>query len=503
MGKVKSAIITALLVAAIIVLGLFATVSFPVVGSDGIQKIDSFISRIHLDGNLTGEAYTVLYPEGVVTASDYELGMPEDETKRQEYIDKYSQYGNYYIEKDSILDGGIEQFTADVKKDAAVLNDRFSQKGYTSYSVAVVDKLAIKITVPTGFTYSEYKEYDSTGRTNDTEQIEQSIALLSYSGELTLRNTEVGNANSDGILTKLNENASDFFKSVSKRGVGGSYSIKIKLTDYGKGRLREISSLVSSAGSDNAIHFYIGDTQLLALTVTEAINQKTFYIPQNTEDNAADCSIVLNSVVNGNTLSHEYDVMTESGASNVIVVTSTAKLGKNAAIFFGCAILAILVAAIVALCVRYKKLGIVTSLVALVYTLAMIIVLMLTGVQLTLAGAFTAVLGLALLVGSNVAAFENVRRETKKGKTMQSAVKSGYRGLLASILELHIVILVASLFFTLVGKGELAACGLILLVATIASYILYWFTRFMWYTLSSPARDKFAFGGYKREVIDD
>ena len=67
MGKIKSAIITAILLAAIVVLAFFATVSFPVAGSNGVKRFNSFISSIHLGSDFTGEATTVLYPEGVIS----------------------------------------------------------------------------------------------------------------------------------------------------------------------------------------------------------------------------------------------------------------------------------------------------------------------------------------------------------------------------------------------------------------------------------------------------
>ena len=74
MSKVKSAIITAILVAAIIVASLFAVISFPVAGSDGVQRIDSIASRITLGGELSGEAYRIIYPDGVIPKAQYERG---------------------------------------------------------------------------------------------------------------------------------------------------------------------------------------------------------------------------------------------------------------------------------------------------------------------------------------------------------------------------------------------------------------------------------------------
>ena len=65
------------------------------------------------------------------------------------------------------------------------------------------------------------------------------------------------------------------------------------------------------------------------------------------------------------------------------------------------------------------------------------------------------------------------------------------------------MLLVISIMLALICTGEAAACGMILLIGTFASYVLHWFTRFMWYVNMAPARDKYKFCGFKREVIDD
>jgi SecD/SecF fusion protein len=115
----------------------------------------------------------------------------------------------------------------------------------------------------------------------------------------------------------------------------------------------------------------------------------------------------------------------------------------------------------------------------------------------------TAFVGLALSIASNVIVFENIRKHTAVGKTMQSSIKAGYKDTLMTVADIHIVLFVVAILLAFVGAGEVASCGLILVISTIASYVIYWFTRFMWYVLSSPVRDKFKFGGYKRVVYDD
>ncbi len=260
-----------------------------------------------------------------------------------------------------------------------------------------------------------------------------------------------------------------------------------------------ITSVATEEDDDKAIGFYIGDNKLIALNVDGTIDSGSFYIGIENGDAALarDYAIVLNSVANGDVLSLGY------GTDDFTVVYKTSALGAIAPVYLGIALLFIIIAAIIYSVVRYKKLGLVNALMILIYSLAIIIALMLIEIQLTIAGAVTAVLGLALLCASNFALFENVRGETKKGKTMQSAVKSGYKNMLLGILEMHIILVIVALMLALICVGELASCGLIFFIATLASYVLYWFTRFMWYVLSSPVKDKFKFCGFTREEYEN
>lgn len=496
MGKIKSAIITSLLVAAILVLAFFALVSLQVPGSGGVDRYNSFISSINLGGDVTGEAHAVLYPDGVISAEDYNFSLPEDKDKLEEYVNKYVQKGSVYIEKDVLDEYGEEGLKTKVANDAKVISARLGEKGYSAYSVTVTDGYTLKITVPTNFTYSEYKRYDTSSRSDKTTLVSQAIRMLTYDGELTLRNSEVGKTSYDNILTPITADVTSYFKSFVKYSAGTNHAVKVNLTKEGRELFKTISNLVNSAENDKAIGFYIGENQLLSLTVSEEIDSSSFYISVN-EAYAEDYAITLNSVAHGDTVSLSYN------SSEAQIVYANAALGDLAAILLGVSLLLIILAAAIYSVVRYKLLGLVNVMMIAVYSLAMIVALMLLEIQLTVAGAFCAALGLALMCGSNFALFEAVRKETKLGKTMQSSVKSGYKKLLTGILELHIVLFVATLFLTLVGVGELASCGFILLIATVASYILYWFTRFMWYVISSPVKDKFKFCGFAREDLND
>lgn len=502
MGKIKSAILTAIILSAIVVLAFFATVSYTVPGSEGVKKYNSFLTSINLGGDLTGEAVSVLYPKGVISDADYQFGIPDDEEsdKYAEYIDKYKQFGSVWVEKEILgeNDANKDAILSDVRKDADTLSKRLAEKGFSSYSVAVRDDFTIAVSLPTNFTYAEYYDSEYTSSRSDKEtQISNTVRYLAYGGELSLRNSEVG-VGHDNILTPITADVNSYFKSFKKLVRAGNITVKVDLSDEGVKLFKDISARVSAAQNDKAVGFFIGDSQLLSLSLSETVEQETFLITVPTEETAEDYAIVLDSCIKGKTLVLDYGT-----ANDVDIIYTSAALGGHAAVFLFCAMLALVIAAIVYSAVRYKLLGFVNSISILIYSLTIIVTLLLIGIQLTVSGAIFALAGLALLCGSNFVMFEKVRSETQKGKTIQSSVKSGCKALLKGILELHVVLIAVSLIVALVCVGEVAACGLIFFIGSVASYLLYWFTRFMWFVLSSAVEDKFAFCGFKRKEDED
>lgn len=497
MGKVKSAIITALLVAAIIVLALFATISCDVPKSNGTKRYNSFISSIPLGSELTGDASTIFYADGVLTEEEYNRDVA-NENKLEEYAEKYAyvEEVGLYVEQDKLEkdDNGKfvigEEFAASVKEDAEILSDRFSEKGYLSYSVAVVDKCGIKVSVPTTFTYAAYKGHDSSTYNAAMDKIQDTIEYLTYNGGLDLRNSTTFEG-SQTLVLKYDFNS--FFKNAKSMTRSGNYVIRINLTNEGHEKLSEILKGATSAT------LYVGETPLIDFSdlCGSELSEKSLYFTTSNSDYAENCAIIINSVAHGSMLANKYNIESNS------LIPSTPVYGEHAAICLAALVLFIILVAAIAPVIKYKKLGFVNALMVLAYSVAMATAIMLTGVELTIGGVFTALLGLALLSFSNFFTFEAVRRESALGRTIGSSVKLGYKKAMFGVLDVHVILLIASVLMTLIGVGELAACGLIFLIGTLASYVLYWLTRFMWYVLSSPARNKFAFCGFVREVEDD
>lgn len=488
MGKVKSSIITSILVIAVVVLTFFATVSFNLIGSNGVKRYNSFMSSIHLGSDLTGEAYALLYPEGVISSSRYNLVVNDsDSDEKDEYQKTYEKHGGVYVDKDK----QGETLIASVRADAEIMRDRLGNKGYSSFTVSIEDDYVIKISVPTDYTYSAYRNKNASSRSDSIQLVSHAVQYLTLDGELSLRD-----GTSNASLLKSTEDFASYFKKIDKYQMGGNHAIRMVLTNDG---FDKINKIITSQESGNAV-VYVGDTSLgLQFTYGTALTDKTLMY-QAEESYASDFAILMSSVKAGDVISNKYN---DDGINSTSIVSVTSTFGEYAAIYLAVTLLLVIIGAIVYSVVKYKKLGFVCALMVLSYALTIIITSLLLEIQITIAGALTALIGLALLVFSNCIAFEAIRKETALGRTIQAAVKVGYKKSLFTILDLHIVMLIVSIICALVGVGEVAACGLILFIATIASYVLYWFTRFMWYVMSSPARDKFKFCGFAREELDD
>lgn len=513
MGKVKSTVITVILAVLMAVAAFFAFISFPV---GKVNRLNSIASSIHLGADYSGYAYTTVCPKGVLTAEEYNLLDDKDEDGNAKE-DKYTESGSFYVEKEK--HENIEALKKQVKEDASVLNARFGKKGYSSYFVAVEDGLALKISVPTNYTYAAYKGYDTTSASTELNNATAAFTSMIADGSLTLRTTDSTiTISSDGgdqtyvpreddltdtalvsgsktYLLTGNDDASEYFKNISARSFGTQATISFDLTKEGRAKFSSVTTRAASSSSQ-VIYFFLGDTQVLSFNCTATVDQSTLTLSSDGITSAENAAITLNSAIHGEVMKTDYNAVSE-------VLTSTAAGGENAALFALIASLVILVALVVLSVVFFKKLGAVNAMMAVIMALVEVYALHLLSIQVTFAVILASLLGLAILMVANAIVFAEVKRLVATGRTIQASVKEAYKNVLTAVTDIHIVLVVAALLFATVAVGELAACGLILLIATVASYVLYWFTRFMWYALSSPVRDKFGFAGLKRVVYED
>ena len=97
--------------------------------------------------------------------------------------------------------------------------------------------------------------------------------------------------------------------------------------------------------------------------------------------------------------------------------------------------------------------GLASSLALLIYTGLVILILNAFEVTLTLPGIAGIILGIGMAVDANVIIFARVREEMTKGKSVKTALKTGFQKALSAIVDGNITTLIAAIVLWFMGSG--------------------------------------------------
>ncbi|MCD8200800.1 MAG: hypothetical protein LUD47_01830 [Clostridia bacterium] len=534
MGKIRSAIVTTIVVVAIVAAAFFAVVSFPYRG--GTYRWNSILSVIPLGSEFSGDAECVIYPEGIITEAEYLLySEPPDKSDYdsndeekytdavenvQDFVDRYETELGYGLRIDSDeydvdeknIDETLAEIKENVKSDAETISKRLGKMNFSSYSVSVVNEYGLKISVPTGYTYSDMRHEDYLNEESSSatklSQLSSVVSAIVLDGELTIcvSDSNYGFEPADSDLeyypiTRKTDSMSDYIKSVRTYSRGGSDALRFKLTTDGRKLMADSTNELLDS-DDPTLYFCIGSDVLMSLSIDSMIDSKKFYITISDELGAKSYAAVLDSVVNGEVVNYSYS-SEDPNSESISLTANTMQSGQYAALAMALVALVVLIVLCAISVAIYKKLGWLNVAMLLLFSLLMIYVVYLLKIEITIASMLCGMLCLGVFAGTNFLVFENVRGCVNEGNVMQNAVKNGYKKNRAGILDAHIILFVIAFVLYLVGKGALSASGLILTFGFVISYLMYWFTRFMWYCCSSPQKDKFKYCGFKRRVVDD
>ena len=112
----------------------------------------------------------------------------------------------------------------------------------------------------------------------------------------------------------------------------------------------------------------------------------------------------------------------------------------------------------------YRVSGFVADFALLMYTGLSLLVL--TGIHatLTLHGIAGFILSVGMAVDSNVITFERIKEEIRNGRTLRSAMDTGYRHALRTIIDSHVTTLIAGLVLFFYGTGTIRGFAMTLLI---------------------------------------
>jgi len=117
----------------------------------------------------------------------------------------------------------------------------------------------------------------------------------------------------------------------------------------------------------------------------------------------------------------------------------------------------------------YRLAGVVADIALLLYVMLLLVVMRYLGATLTLPGIAGIILSIGMAVDANVLIFERFKEEIRKGKTLRSAMGSGFSRAIITILDSNITTLMAAAILFYLGTGPIKGFAVTLSLGTLLS----------------------------------
>lgn len=145
----------------------------------------------------------------------------------------------------------------------------------------------------------------------------------------------------------------------------------------------------------------------------------------------------------------------------------------------------------------YRLAGIVADVALLLYVMLLLLVMRYLGATLTLPGIAGIILSVGMAVDANVLIFERFKEEVKRGKTLRSAMDSGFGRAIVTILDSNLTTIMAAAVLFYLGTGPIKGFAVTLALGTLLSMftavtVTKFLLRFLIY--SNITKSPFMFG---------
>jgi protein-export SecD/SecF family membrane protein len=340
--------------------------------------------------------------------------------------------GGVYVEYSAARpDEGDTDFAYLLDTTMSVIRTRLGDKGYSEAPVQSLGEDGIRVEIP-----------DVT----DTAMVLELIgepALLEFTTP-------------DGTVFMTGDAVSSAVPALSQSAANvGEYVINFKLNKNGTELFRDMTSRYVG----QVLYILLDGEVLLAPKVNEPITNGEGSISGMENREAAE----------------KIAAQIQSGALPLVLTqqkvdTVSATLGDNAlstsvlAAMFGMVIIMAL------LCWRYRMNGLVASWALVIYIVLLFLVIYLVpGIQLTLAGLAGIVLGIGMAVDANVIIFERFNEEVRKGRSLKAAVRTGFKNASSAVLDGNMTTLIAAAVLLFFGTGTIRGFGITLGLSVLVS----------------------------------
>lgn len=264
-------------------------------------------------------------------------------------------------------------------------------------------------------------------------------------------------------------------------GGGTQYVVEFTLTKDGT----KTFGTVTSRNVGKPIAIYLDSKNISAPTVRQPITDGAGIIESFTLDKA-----------------HELARFLKAGALPIPIqvqesVTVGPTLGHEALIKSLSAGILGLVMVMLFMLVFYRLPGFFANIALLIYALWLLSVMTLFNFVLTLPGIAGVILTIGMAVDANILIFERLKEELWNGKSIATAVDTGFHRAWSSIFDSHVTVIVGAAALIWKGSSSIQGFGWALLIGTILSLITAWgVTRVImdWAVLHNVTQSKKAYG---------
>ena len=493
MGKKKSIVLMVLLTIVIVVLCAITVVpSFAIPGT--VKIWNPVVKQYDLGADLNGGYYAYYYPTGVISETEYKNLDAEDKAA-------YKNHKGLYLNTDADLgivteDGEVNKdFEENFKKATAEITARYAEKGYSDYRVSVVDDYALCVQIP------------SSEKTEQQTAFQNAYTTFGLFAETDALEIKKGDALVDERLEYEVDEIIKEFSVYTKYDVA---YIQVKFTDVGKDMIKAYresgaDTTTDSSSSTDTLKILLGEQEIMNISATEHVTTKNvvrYPIAMETEVGYVETMVILlNSALNNGGFDIEF-----KSVSNSEVRSYSAVYGENTLTLIYIALAIVLVALIVFAIVKMGGFGVTNAYSTVSYLIitAMCYAFISGGVfEISLGSILVFLVGLILTNILNVYIFGAIRNEAQLGKTIESAVKGGYRKTLMTVVDIYSVLALGAVAL-LIGVGGVAtfAWQALICVVTAAFCNLLW-TRVINVMLLSASKDKYKYFRLVREDDDD
>lgn len=263
----------------------------------------------------------------------------------------------------------------------------------------------------------------------------------------------------------------------------GSYGLTIEFTKNGVDKLLNLKN-VASQTTNKTVYVYLGEmksTNLLAEIPTGDINKKqdTYFISASSngsyKSTSADEVRQLAFSVAGGMIDVEMDL--------VEVSTVEPLLGRYTELYIGLAIAASILIIFTFFIIKYRELGLVACL-ALAYYFVLFAFFMqaIPFITLTVSGVFGSMIAFIFATISIAIIYEKIKEEYAAGKKIHLSCKGGFKKALFTILDLHAIIVLSSIFIWVIAPSSIKCFAITMILGALISLftslvLLRWFVK--------------------------